>query len=325
MTFVSPDEGWVLGTVACNQATACLALLHTADGGRTWSAINPPPTGFRQAGLADGVSEVRFANSEDGWAFDPGLWSTRDGGLTWSRVALPGVPADAVVWSLETASGEVVAVVLDPVTYVVKIETSAVGSTVWHLSPTSIPAGAGPLPQAQLVLQGSSGWVLLDNRTVIGGARLVNGHWTPWQPPCLGSNGPAYIAASTAEDLYAVCDEGEWGPPMPPKPRAFVSTDGGASFEPLSSTPATITGWALATPVPSVMVVNSNAGLLATSDGGQTWRGVYLAPADTGVEYVGFETESQGVAISVNDSGSSPVGALLMTVDGGRQWQTVRL
>jgi hypothetical protein len=50
---------------------------------------------------------------------------------------------------------------------------------------------------------------------------------------------------------------------------------------------------------------------------------VYSAPPDTSPEYVGFETEAQGVAIWLNDQGSTPLGSRMMTFDGGHHWSTV--
>ena len=164
------------------------------------------------------------------------------------------------------------------------------------------------------MLQGSLGWLLEDDRTVIGGARLINGRWQPWQPPCLNVNGPALLAASSAQYLVAICDQGVWGPASPAGVRAYVSTDGGVSFG-LLNTPVPSYG-SVASPAPGVIVLPGEA----TFDGGATWTTV-SAPTD--VQYVGFETSTQGVAIAVNGAGVIPVGSLLMTFDGGHSWTTV--
>ncbi|TMK98625.1 MAG: glycosyl hydrolase, partial [Actinobacteria bacterium] len=36
------------------------------------------------------MTEVRFADDLHGWAFEPALWATSDGGATWRRQAPPG-------------------------------------------------------------------------------------------------------------------------------------------------------------------------------------------------------------------------------------------
>ncbi|MGH7640872.1 MAG: WD40/YVTN/BNR-like repeat-containing protein [Candidatus Dormibacteria bacterium] len=273
------------------------------------------------------MSQIRFANSEDGWAFDPALWSTEDGGATWARVNLPGVAANAIVQSLETADG-LVSAAAEGASDTVTLETSRVGSGVWKADLAQLPLGAGPIPAPQLVLQGATGWFVEVDRVVISGARLEGGQWQPWQPPCLGSGGAADLAASTPLDLIAVCDQGLWATATPAGPQTYVSADGGASFE--GAGPAAPSGVGeeadpIASPAPGVAVVAGGSGLLATFDGGATWTTVYTAPADTGVAYVGFETSTQGVAIASDDAGATTVGALLITFDGGHSWSPVAL
>jgi photosystem II stability/assembly factor-like uncharacterized protein len=309
--------------------------MRTENDGKTWTGVTPPPTHLNYIEQpSGGVSQVRFANSQDGWAFDPELWATHDGGATWSQILLPGPSSTAYVvspyssvFSLETADGLVQAVVYNG-NAELEIETSPIGVDDWQMSATTVELGAGPAAMPQLVLQGSAGWLLEDDRTVIGGARLINGQWQPWQPPCLGVNGAAFLAASTPQDLIAVCDQGVWGPATPAGVYDYVSTDGGTSFAMLGTPLSGIDdeGSCLASPSPSVVFVAGGAGLLATFDGGVSWSTVYPASTGTGgPAYVGFETETQGVAIWVNGAGVIPVGSLLMTFDGGHHWSPVTL
>ena len=208
-----------------------------------------------------------------------------------------------------------------------EIETSPIGVDDWSVSSTTIPFGAGPDNMPQLVLQGSAGWIIQDNRTVIGGARLAGGQWLAWQPPCLQVNGPAFLAASTSQDLMAVCDQGVWGPANPAGVQAYLSTNGGSSFSILTDPMPNSAGYqgTLASPSPGVAFLAGGAGIRATFDGGATWSIVYSNPIDTFPQYVGFETATQGVAIVNNDAGTAPVGSLLMTFDGGRSWSPVTL
>jgi hypothetical protein len=83
-SFVSADRGFVLGTTGCRQAS-CTVLLATNDGGRTWERTTAPPAPVRTgAPTGDGIRTIRFANERDGWAFGGGLFSTHDGGRSWS-------------------------------------------------------------------------------------------------------------------------------------------------------------------------------------------------------------------------------------------------
>lgn len=75
---VSPTarDGWM--------ASPRGALLHSADGGKTW----------RPAAIAAHFfSAVGFVTAQVGWAVSaerPAVWLTDDAGRTWRAVALPG-------------------------------------------------------------------------------------------------------------------------------------------------------------------------------------------------------------------------------------------
>ena len=87
MTFVALDQGFALGTQACG-SKRCLALLGTTDGGGQWHSLTAPT---RQAGgvcsacpdSGPCVQQVRFATPLIGYAFEPSLFLTTDGGLHW--------------------------------------------------------------------------------------------------------------------------------------------------------------------------------------------------------------------------------------------------
>ncbi len=332
VTFVSTEEGWVLGTLPCSAARECIALLRTEDGGQSWVAVTPPPS-YRSTGDG-GVSEVRFANSQDGWVFGPDLWSTHNGGATWTQTLIPG-PASTQyavarydsVASLETAAGLVYAVVSNG-SPEFQIETSPIGVDAWTASSTTLQAGASGT-YIQLVLQGAAGWILENDRTVIGGAQLVGGQWVSWQPPCIQTNGPASLAASTLDDLIVVCNEGLWGPSALYGPHAYASTNGGGTFQLVSNQglPGSNVGFpgGLASPSPDVAFQVGPDGLVVTFDGGATWSTVDPYPAAGYPTYVGFETSAQGVAIWTNDAGATPIGSLQMTFDGGHDWVPVTL
>jgi hypothetical protein len=60
-------------------------ILQTADGGYTWRDITPPQPYGPDSHIRD--AEVKFANDKNGWAAYTGsdlVWSTEDGGITWS-------------------------------------------------------------------------------------------------------------------------------------------------------------------------------------------------------------------------------------------------
>lgn len=79
LSFVDSKNGWAVG----HDAT----ILHTADGGRTWTVQSFNP------GLLKPLHDVFFVDAKQGYAFGSfGLfWHTSDGGKTWMEVAAPAV------------------------------------------------------------------------------------------------------------------------------------------------------------------------------------------------------------------------------------------
>lgn len=339
VTFVSPQDGWIVGTAWCGSAS-CLAMAQTTDGGYTWSAAPAPVATLAATGSGTRAVSVRFANPQDGWiyALNPSrVWATHDGGAHWSLVSITGLASVADSIAMEAGAGYVRIAVISVTTHTVHVESSPVGVDSWTDSDTGVPIGAGPVPATQLVLQGTAGWVIENDRTVVGGARLDRaGQWATWTPPCQTANGAASLAASSATDLAAVCQEGVWGPAanLPagaaaPSTWLFGSSDGGSSFGPVGAIPSTLTEEGAASPVPSTIVVdgslngsNTPTGVVSASfDGGRTWQTVYQVPTNLAWYDLGFTTQTQGVLI-----GSSPSGSTFyMTRDGGHHWAPVRL
>ena len=157
-------------------------------------------------------------------------------------------------------------------------------------------------------------------RAVVGGARLLNGAWRPWQPPCDPVNdGSATLAAATANDLVALCNNSFLGPPGI---RIYTSRDGGSTF--LRSTPSlSPSGYytTVATPRAGTLVTNgSNVDgslrLLESFDAGARWAAVLDdGPGSMPID-MGFTSPMQGVAVLTNGHTSS----FVMTFDGGRHW-----
>ena len=317
VTFVTAADGWVLGSAPCATPTCPPAVVRTRDGGHTWASVTSP---------GDGVSAVRFADATNGWAFGPGLRATHDGGATWGDVALPGVSQGAQVSSLEAGAGIVHAAVVDVggTGPEVRVETSPVGTDAWRIAAVRVPAGAGPVPHAQVVLHGDRGWLMVVNRTVTGGARLASGTWQPWSPPCRDAVGPGVLAAATSTDLVAACDAGAWGGVRRAED-PVVSHDGGDTFVPgPTAIPVTAANF-IAAPSPGHAVVSGPAAdggavLVATEDGGATWTTVFRQAGGGSWLELGFTTATQGVAIESVTSGGT---IMLLSHDSGHSWQPV--
>ncbi|MEK7327378.1 MAG: hypothetical protein AAB217_19200 [Chloroflexota bacterium] len=101
--FVDPQHGWMIGDATWIQSYV-IALASTSDGGRTWHAI-PMPGVKHSYGIR---WDFFFIDQHNGWVFSSeGLFSTHDGGLSWTNEYSKGVitqfitAADGSLWALE--------------------------------------------------------------------------------------------------------------------------------------------------------------------------------------------------------------------------------
>jgi sorbitol-specific phosphotransferase system component IIA len=352
VSFISSQVGWALGAAKCSSGT-CLAMFKTSDGGSTWvsqplahALVTAADKGTSSNFLAGTGLNVRFADAQDGWVYGyvrtngsfgltdtPALWSTHDGGTTWYSVALAGInSADSSILDLEAGDGH--AYLVAQVGDSVKLESTAVAHDAWtvvtglHLG---LPAGGSNMSGA-IVLQADVGWLVAGNdRGTTGSARLVGGKWQDWTPPCANVGGTlAYPAAASPSYLAAVCVMGGFASPLSksaPKGATvesswlYVSTNGGTTFKAVSELGklGTEVGGVIASPAPGVIVLSRSTPtaneLEASFDGGHHWSVVY----NGSFNYLGFTTASQGVAIV----GSASQTAMIMTHDGGHDWQKV--
>jgi photosystem II stability/assembly factor-like uncharacterized protein len=318
-TFVSADEGWVLGTTDCG-AELCPVILHTVDGARVWARVDTPATTISTAPLpaegTTGVTEIRFADALHGWVYGPELWATRDGGRSWDQLTLPEPLAGAPVVALEAAAGRVhaVAAAIDvPPAPGFRVASSPIDEDAWQVASVRADIGAGPVPEAQLVVAGSAGWVVSVNRVVTDGARLVDGTWSAWRPACADSLGPAVLAAWSGTGLLAVCDVGLLGDPA--GEHLYVSTDGGATFVERNGALPFEDARFVAAATDSAFFVKAGSELVASFDGGDTWTTVLATGTAARAGFLDFATETQGTLI--DDTG------MFMTRDRGHTWHEV--
>jgi photosystem II stability/assembly factor-like uncharacterized protein len=87
--FVSTNEAWAVGYVPPGETGAGdYSILHTRNGGRTWSEL---PRSYQH----NGPPSISFASQREGWIMvadipnaEQRLLHTRDGGRHWSRLSL---------------------------------------------------------------------------------------------------------------------------------------------------------------------------------------------------------------------------------------------
>jgi hypothetical protein len=331
MSFVSDLRGFALGTVGC-RAGRCMALLGTPDGGSSWRQLTAPA---RAAGGVYGtcpagqpcVQQVRFATPLIGYAYDPSLLVTTDGGLGWHRLR------GAYVSSLETAGGTVVRVAsagtgCSGMPY--QVDAAPVGSTAWRA------LAAPPILQIcppVLYRQGER-LILAGYGNPVGGvrataqiARSADGGqtWASGPDHCGGADGYASgIALAPPDVLALLCQHqmpgatGVFGPAW-----VRVSANSGASFGPSqivpsrpTAPPGTILRYQLAAASARRLLVvetgQQGSRVLLTGNGGQSWSApLSLTAAGTAI-LIGYQ-DPVTARIAQADT-------VWTTTDGGRTW-----
>ena len=160
-------------------------MARTDDGGRHWYGVPAPHIGPPDG--STGVSQIRFLEGVNGWAFGPALWATHNSGRNWTAVPLGG----RRVLSLETVGGEAFAVLARCTGTGAQfaagctrfwLYSAPARSDNWTQVPGtgSISVPAGSASSATIVLAGTQGyWYAPDGRLlsgpVIQGASLERG------------------------------------------------------------------------------------------------------------------------------------------------------
>jgi hypothetical protein len=332
VTFIGLHTGWVIGQAGIPGQCAtryCTSVAKTDDAGKTWFGAPAPHAGPPAGGT--GVSQIRFLDDWDGWAFGPALWATHDGGQHWSQVRLPGLR----VLSLETTGRQAFAVLARCTGTGTGfaagctkfwLYSAAAGSNHWTRVPGTASASvqAGSAGSATVVLTGTQGYWYTPDGLLSGPVT----HGAPWAavgtsaPPCLpgaAGQGGGLLAASGQGQLALACPatgqsgtgQSGTGQPM----TIYVSPDGGQSWHQQGGLTVDGTATSLAASAGGVMALATSHRIEASSDGGITWRPAQHGPAG-GFSYVGLTSPTQGVAVPADASHQ----AVWFTYDGGQAW-----
>jgi photosystem II stability/assembly factor-like uncharacterized protein len=108
-TAIGERTWWLLGTATCS-SPPCTSIVRTSDGGAHFVGIPAPRTPYESSpgssGQTSGVSQLRFADPRDGFAYGSSLYVTHDGGTSWHPVSVSGA-----IGELAIAGGDVYAIV----------------------------------------------------------------------------------------------------------------------------------------------------------------------------------------------------------------------
>jgi hypothetical protein len=317
-TALGLEEWWMLGTARCVTGTGtCGEIARTTDGGSRFVGISGPPVS------ASGVTRLSFANALDGYAFDPQLWETTNGGTSWVKVAIPGP-----VSQLAAADGEAFALgCVDSDCRSIELLRSPVGSLSWQRVATPVPLSYGP----SLAVSGRDVYVLGGET----GARRVRVYllhsdnkgasFSERVDPCTpGLGGSLTAAANGSLSLWAVCPTGT-------EAETWLSKDGGRSwmdeqggFPNSVQLAAGSSSVALASPALEPGGTAPSA-LERTTNGGTSFSVVVLTGSAPRVLWLGFSDPARAYALIEFGDAAVVTAYLYESTNGGATWHRVAI
>lgn len=311
ITFISLTQAWVLA------AAPGPVVLHTTDRGRHWSTVGPINEG------SAGAKEIRFADASNGWAFNPGLYATHDGGAHWAAVPMQGSVlaleiANATAWALVSRCA---AQPTPGCSTPSQLLSTPVAADHWTPVPAALPATPS---QAQLVAHGSGAFVLAAaNPPAL--LASTSGAFTALHDPCPTGLAPSALAGSSPVNVDILCSGN--GAAGSSSKQVMVSTDAGQSFHAVAAAPLQGQPQALAAGSITTIALAAASGaseIYRTTGADTTWATVLSFPdGGAGWQDLGFTDATHAVVIhETGPAAGSATGAVYLSDDAGATWHT---
>ena len=242
-----------------------------------------------------GVTEVRFATPNVGWAFAPDLFRTTDGGRSWSPMTIPGGGKQVLYLATNTRSAYAIVSPCrwglgicshDPLTL---WRTTSLTGGAWTQIPLDLPISVG----ADVAVYGRTVYVI-DPQTDSPSDRFYAStdgvHFSPRPVPCDDPQDTDLIQAvpTSATDVALLCD-------------------GDPGFSKAVKT----------------VYRSTNTGETVTSAGTMGLYGIQSQLAASPSGNLAVESWSDGSFIYINDTGGTDWTMVIGSGDGGAGWNDI--
>lgn len=308
----------MLGYITADSGTDGIEIMKTTDAGQHFAAVGHPAAFVAQMGVrgppgVQFVSDIRFGDTTNGWAYGGNLFATDDGGASWSAVA--GIPGSVV--DLAAASGNVWAIgdvtTGSSDTYSLYHATYGTsGTSAWtRVDLGAVPTGSQPsvvvIKKTAYVLEGSGS----QQQTYVvtnGGSSFVTQAGPCATAPTLGAG---QLSVAGDGSLWAWCTAGH-------ESGVYVSVDGAAHWQGMIRTTTTSVGGIDSS---HVVVSDGTSVAILTLGGAVATPTLPATSTQPDATFIGFTTSLVGFAV-VSRQASSPY-ALWRTADGGQTWTAI--
>lgn len=331
MSWVDSKDAWLLGSGGCT-TKPCSGVKTSTDGGKTWNIVGSVPAHMLVQGKPKNsqVGEIRMADMTVGWAYLPLLYTTSDGGATWSQQTIPG--GNKQVLSL-TADSSGAWLVASPCSY--ESGPCKKPLSVWH----SDVSGRGSWTKIDLTLPtafgadvdafGTSVYVVVpqleEGKTDLLYASTDGTTFTARSEPCDDSQdiGLVQAVATSTTNVYLLCD-GDPGMSEALK-SVYGSTDNAMTLTDLGQMGALgIQAQLAASKSGNLAVASSSDGsfiYINDTKGGTTWSmPVGLSDGGIGWGDIAYTTNTTAWVVYAPAGGFMPRNVLYKTTDAGHTW-----
>ncbi len=331
VSAVGVNDYWVLGYTATKTSDGydiSTTIEQTTDAGQHFTSDAVPAVIVAQepTSYPDGtptISDIRFGDTQNGWAFGNKLFSTTDGGASWTAVngiaggVIDLVAANNTAWAVvQTASSTAVNSPAPSDQYALWSTSYGKGAQAW--APVALPISLGSTTPS-IVDQDGTVTLMASGPTRTGdqGHVLIETAGKPFVDhtgPCSQDLGGTLSNSKKA--IWAQCPSGT-------RAGLYVSTNTGATWSPSkANATAQVTvesGAAVGAIDDTTAVVYDAARQRLVRISGSSATDTNL-DATGSVTFAGFTNTTVGFAVAVGDDG---YGWLARTTDGGLTWSTV--